>query len=222
VIWREQLLTSGHFGSSHFVNQFPRPARKNGHPVLSSRFLSRVLVKTISSHLKYNLWRKIITSWQTSCCVFIEVCSSSPHVHSKHMQWRRGATGGGGSLRGRRLLFLQELNFESLPYSYEWKLRTVFKQFRSNLNRKFLSETLPRFSTICKNVRKSLIPNVMLFYIQSILVFSVMQRVKLFQSMAKSVQLYWLEVIKWVSIQGNLTNIAPPLPPPPKKNRAQW
>jgi hypothetical protein len=27
VIWREQLLTSGHFGSSfHFVNQFPRPA----------------------------------------------------------------------------------------------------------------------------------------------------------------------------------------------------
>jgi hypothetical protein len=75
--------------------------------------------------------------------------------------------------------------------------------------------------TICKNVRKSLIPNVMLFYIQSILVFSVMQRVKLFQSMAKSVQLYWLEVINWLScIQGNLTNIAPP--PPPPKNRAQW
>jgi hypothetical protein len=35
----------------HFVNQFPRPAHKNGHPVLSSRFLSRVLVITISSHL---------------------------------------------------------------------------------------------------------------------------------------------------------------------------
>jgi hypothetical protein len=47
-----QPLTSGHFGSSfHFVNQFPRPARKNGHPILSSRFLSRVLVITISSHL---------------------------------------------------------------------------------------------------------------------------------------------------------------------------
>jgi hypothetical protein len=36
----------------HFVNQFPWPARKNGHPVLSSRFLSRVFVITISSHLK--------------------------------------------------------------------------------------------------------------------------------------------------------------------------
>jgi hypothetical protein len=36
----------------HFVNQFPRPARNNGHPVLSSRFLSRVFVITISSHLK--------------------------------------------------------------------------------------------------------------------------------------------------------------------------
>jgi hypothetical protein len=35
----------------HF-NQFPRPARKNCHPVLSSRFLSRVFVITISSHLK--------------------------------------------------------------------------------------------------------------------------------------------------------------------------
>ena len=35
----------------HFVNQFPRPARKNGHPVLSLRFLSRVFVITISSHL---------------------------------------------------------------------------------------------------------------------------------------------------------------------------
>jgi hypothetical protein len=38
----------------HFVNQFPRPARKNGHPVLSSRFLSRVFVITISSHLKHS------------------------------------------------------------------------------------------------------------------------------------------------------------------------
>ena len=33
------------------VNQFTRPARKNGHPVLSSRFLSRVFVITISSRL---------------------------------------------------------------------------------------------------------------------------------------------------------------------------
>ena len=38
----------------HFVNQFPRPARKNAHPVLSSRFLSRVFVITISSHLKHS------------------------------------------------------------------------------------------------------------------------------------------------------------------------
>jgi hypothetical protein len=30
--WLEQLLTSGHFGNS--FNQFPRRARKNGHPVL--------------------------------------------------------------------------------------------------------------------------------------------------------------------------------------------
>jgi hypothetical protein len=39
--------------------QFPRPARKNGHPVLSSRFLSRVLVITISSHLNWGMvhWR---------------------------------------------------------------------------------------------------------------------------------------------------------------------
>jgi hypothetical protein len=40
---------------SHFVNQFPRPARKNGHPVLSSWFLSRVFVITISSHLNSRL-----------------------------------------------------------------------------------------------------------------------------------------------------------------------
>jgi hypothetical protein len=33
VIWREQLLTSGHFESSFILlTQFPRPARKNGHP----------------------------------------------------------------------------------------------------------------------------------------------------------------------------------------------
>ena len=36
--------------SNRHINQFPRPARKNGHPILSSRFLSRVLVITISSH----------------------------------------------------------------------------------------------------------------------------------------------------------------------------
>ena len=34
-----------------FCYQFPRPARKNSHPVSSSRFLSRVFVITISSHL---------------------------------------------------------------------------------------------------------------------------------------------------------------------------
>jgi hypothetical protein len=70
VIWREQLLTSGHFGSSfHFVNQFPRPARKNGHPVLSSRFLSMVLVMTISSQLKLNT-------------IIIDAVQLTPYLHS--------------------------------------------------------------------------------------------------------------------------------------------
>ena len=35
----------------HFVNQFPRLARKNGHPVLFA-ILSRIFVITLSSHLK--------------------------------------------------------------------------------------------------------------------------------------------------------------------------
>jgi hypothetical protein len=34
-----------------FVNQFPRPARKNGHPVLFA-ILEQGFVITISSHLK--------------------------------------------------------------------------------------------------------------------------------------------------------------------------
>jgi hypothetical protein len=55
-IWREMARATAHIRSFwkffHFANQFPRPARKNGHPVLSSRFLSRVFVITISSHLK--------------------------------------------------------------------------------------------------------------------------------------------------------------------------
>ena len=54
--WREMARATAHVRSFwkffHFVNQFPRPARKNGHPVLSSRFLSRVFVITISSYLK--------------------------------------------------------------------------------------------------------------------------------------------------------------------------
>jgi hypothetical protein len=54
--WRDMARATAHVRSFwkffHFVNQFPRPARENGHPVLSSRFLSRVFVITISSHLK--------------------------------------------------------------------------------------------------------------------------------------------------------------------------
>ena len=54
--WRDMARATAHVRSFwkffHFVNQFPRPARKNGHPVLRSRFLSRVFVITISSHLK--------------------------------------------------------------------------------------------------------------------------------------------------------------------------
>jgi hypothetical protein len=54
--WRDMARATAHVRSFwkffHFVNQFPRPARKNGHQVLSSRFLSRVFVITISSHLK--------------------------------------------------------------------------------------------------------------------------------------------------------------------------
>jgi hypothetical protein len=55
--WRDMARATAHVRSFwkffHFVNQFPRPARKNGHPVLSSRFLSRVFVITISSHLNW-------------------------------------------------------------------------------------------------------------------------------------------------------------------------
>ena len=50
----------------HFVNQFPRPARKNGHPVLSSRFLSRVLVITISRAQIKRLNCSIVAKHMTS------------------------------------------------------------------------------------------------------------------------------------------------------------
>ena len=50
--YRTRAMVRSFWKFFHFVNQFPRPARKNGHPVLSSRFLSRIFVITISSHLK--------------------------------------------------------------------------------------------------------------------------------------------------------------------------
>jgi hypothetical protein len=57
--WRDMARATAHVRSFwkffHFVNQFPRPARKNRHPVLSSQFLSRVFVITISSHINYSL-----------------------------------------------------------------------------------------------------------------------------------------------------------------------
>jgi hypothetical protein len=60
VQWRDMARATANVRSFwkffHFVNQFPRPARKNGHPVLSSRFVSRVFVITISSHLN-GVWR---------------------------------------------------------------------------------------------------------------------------------------------------------------------
>ena len=54
--YRTRAMVRSFWKFFHFVNQFPRPARKNGHPVLSSRFLSRVFVITISCHLKKELF----------------------------------------------------------------------------------------------------------------------------------------------------------------------
>jgi hypothetical protein len=72
AIWHDMARATAHIRSFwkffHFVNQFPRPARKNGHPVLSSRFFSRVFVITISSHLE---------PIEYECFKFISSCPKS-------------------------------------------------------------------------------------------------------------------------------------------------
>ena len=52
VRWREQLLTSGHSGSSFILLTSFRDLRVKMVTRFCSRFLSRVFVITISSHLK--------------------------------------------------------------------------------------------------------------------------------------------------------------------------
>ena len=98
------------------------------------------------------------------------------------------------TVRGHQVAFFYK-NYTSkvMRSSHELRLRTVFKQFSSNLNLKILSEMLPWFPTLCKNVKKKAFLNSW----PSILIFSVMQRIKLFQSMPEFVQLYWLQVIEY-------------------------
>jgi hypothetical protein len=52
VRWREQLLTSGRFGSSFILLISFRDLRVKMVTRFCSRFLSRIFVITISSHLK--------------------------------------------------------------------------------------------------------------------------------------------------------------------------
>jgi hypothetical protein len=89
--------------------------------------------------------------------------------------------------------FIHPVYFESLRFSYELKLRAVFKQFSANLNLKFLSETLPspRFPTIYQKHKKRkpsrISCHVVLYTMSMAMQFTgitalyTMQRIKLFQ-----------------------------------------
>jgi hypothetical protein len=57
------------------------------------------------------------------------------------------STGGGEAAAPiAQTFFYKNYTSKAVRYSDELKLRTVFKQFNSNENLKFLSETLSRFS----------------------------------------------------------------------------
>jgi hypothetical protein len=63
---------------------------------------------------------------------------------------------GAGSTGQQVALVLQDYTSKVMTFSHELQFKTIFKQFSSNLNGEFLSETLPRFSLLLLKELESL------------------------------------------------------------------